>query len=237
MLAYAAVSQRFGPRLALDGITLGFERGECVALVGPSGSGKTTLFRLAYGAFDPSAGHVCINGVNLATLRGRALRAVRSKIAVVFQAHGLIDQLSVTQNVIAGTFGKRSTVDALRAVIRPTAQECAAVLEALDHVGLRSRAGDRVFELSGGQRQRVAIARAVIQQAELVLADEPVASLDPQLGREIVELLLSDARERNATLVCSLHQPELARHFDRVVRLEGGRIAHDSAPPKLVAVC
>lgn len=237
MLAYAGVSVRFGAQTALDAIWLAVEKGERIALVGPSGSGKTTIFRLAYAAFDPTEGHVCINGRNLSTLRRAELRAVRSRIAVIFQAHGLVDQLSVEQNVIAGTFGSRTTLDALRAVLVPTVQEREAVHGALARVGLDDRATDRAFNLSGGQRQRVAIARAIMQRAELVLADEPVASLDPDLGREIVDALLEDARERGATLVCSLHQPELARRFDRVIRLECGRVVHDSRPPKLVAVC
>lgn len=211
----------------LDGVSFAVARGECVALLGPSGAGKTTLFRLAYGAFDPDEGRVLVGGVDLRGLHASALRAVRARTAVIFQAHDLIDELSVATNVIAGTFGRRSTFGALRAVMRPNASERRAVHEALAHVGLADRAGDRAYELSGGQRQRVAVARAIVQRAELVLADEPAASLDPALAREIVELLLADARERGAALVCTLHQPELTDGFDRVVVLEAGRIVRD----------
>jgi phosphonate transport system ATP-binding protein len=143
---------------------------------------------------------------------------------MIFQAHGLIDRLKVWQNVIAGTFGRRSTADALRCVTFPSAEEDAHVRGALARVGLADRFADHAYELSGGQRQRVAIARAVIQQADLVLADEPAASLDSALAHETIGMLLDDARTRGATLVCSLHQPDLAARFDRVVRLEHGRI-------------
>jgi phosphonate transport system ATP-binding protein len=224
MLAFEDVVQRFGDRTVLDGISLDVERGERVALVGPSGTGKTTIFRLAYGAFAPTAGRVLVDGAEPGRLRGAALRAVRSKIAVVFQSHGLVDQLSVRANVIAGTFGGRSTFGAVRAVVAPRSGETDAVRAALAHVGLAERIDDRVFELSGGQRQRVAVARAIVQRAQLVLADEPAASLDPQLSREIVSLLLHDAKDRGSTLICTLHQRELTDGFDRVIELRAGHV-------------
>jgi phosphonate transport system ATP-binding protein len=227
MLAYQNVAQIFGDRRVLIDVSFSVAPGECVALLGPSGSGKTTLFRLAYAAFAPSAGSVLVDGVDLAALRGGALRAMRARIAVVFQAHGLVDQLSVGANVVAGTFGRRSTLGALRSVIAPQPADRSAVSAALAHVGLAERIDDRAFELSGGQRQRVAIARAIVQRAELVLADEPVAALDPALAEEIVALLLRDARERNAALLCTLHQPYLTRGFDRIITLEHGRIVDD----------
>jgi phosphonate transport system ATP-binding protein len=221
-LVLAGVVQRFGTRTVLDGVDLAIERGERVALVGPSGAGKTTLFRLAYGAFAPTAGHVFVDGDEPGLRTGDALRALRSKIAVIFQSHGLVDQLSVRANVIAGTFGRRSTAGAVRAIVAPSAAEREEARAALGHVGLAERIDDRVFELSGGQR--LAVARAIVQRASLVLADEPAASLDAKLGREVVDLLLADARERNATLICTLHQLELTAGFDRVVELRNGKI-------------
>jgi phosphonate transport system ATP-binding protein len=224
MLSFERVVQRFGTRVVLDGLTLSVAPGERIALVGPSGAGKTTLFRLAYGAFAPTAGHVFVDGVEPGRLRGRALRALRSKIAVIFQSHGLVEQLSAGANVIAGTFGRRSTFDAVRAIVAPRPAEVEEARAALAHVGLADRLHDRVFEFSGGQRQRVAVARAIVQQASLVLADEPAASLDPELGRDVVELLLRDARERKATLICTLHQLEFTAGFDRVISLRDGTI-------------
>jgi phosphonate transport system ATP-binding protein len=227
MLLFRDIVHAYGDRRVLDGVTLAVARGERIALLGPSGAGKTTLFRLAYGAFAPLEGAVFIGGADLAHQSRAELRAIRARIAVVFQQHQLIDQLSVETNVIAGTFGRRSTIGALRAVLTPSADDRAAADAALGHVGLADRVRDRAFDLSGGQRQRVAIARAIVQRAELVLADEPAASLDPTLAREIVDVLLRDASERDAALVCTLHQPELTRGFDRIVTLEGGKIVED----------
>lgn len=229
MLDYEDVVHAYGARRVLDGVTLAVPAGACVALLGPSGAGKTTLFRLAYGAMDPAAGTVRIDGVALRGLGDADLRRVRSRVAVVFQSHELIDELTVAANVIAGTFGTRSTPDALRAVLRPNAAERALVADALERVDLAGRGPDRAHSLSGGQRQRVAVARAIAQRASLVLADEPAASLDPALAREIVNLLLNDARSRGAALVCTLHQPELTAGFDRVVVLEDGRITSDAS--------
>jgi phosphonate transport system ATP-binding protein len=224
MLSFDRVVQRFGTRDVLDGVSFSLARGERVALVGPSGAGKTTLFRLAYGAFAPTSGVVLVDGEQPGALSGARLRALRSKIAVIFQSHGLVDQLSAGANVIAGTFGRRTTWDSVRAIVAPHRDEREEARAALAHVGLADRLADRVFELSGGQRQRVAVARAIVQRASLVLADEPAASLDPDLGREVVELLLRDARERNATLLCTLHQIELTAGFDRVIAVRDGRI-------------
>lgn len=222
MLIFDDVTGGYGTRRVLTSVSFVLERGERVALVGPSGAGKSTIFRMSYGAFAPTSGRVLVDGNDLATLHGTRLRAMRARIAVVFQAHGLVDQLSVMQNVIAGTFGRRSTAGALRAVLAPRAAEREMALAALERVGLADRIASPAFELSGGQRQRVAIARAIAQRAELVLADEPAASLDPELGSEIVNMLLADAKSRGATLLCSLHQPELARRFDRTIRVGGG---------------
>ncbi|HXP93627.1 MAG TPA: ATP-binding cassette domain-containing protein [Candidatus Binatia bacterium] len=229
MLEFIDVEQRYGKHTALDGISVRVGRGERLALVGPSGAGKTTFFRLAYGAFVPTSGKVLFDGTDFATLHGHALREARSRIAVVFQTHGLVERLSVRANVLAGTFGKRSTIDALRCTFAPNGGETEAARSALESVRLAERLRDRVFALSGGQRQRVAIARAVVQQAELVLADEPAASLDPELAREIVDLMLADSRARGTTLICSLHQPQLAESFDRVIRLDHGRVVSDEA--------
>lgn len=222
MLRFDDVTGGYGARTALEHVSFELRPGERVALVGPSGAGKTTIFRLSYGAFAPQAGRVLVAGNDLAGLHGARLRAMRARIAVIFQAHGLVDQLRVWQNVVAGTFGRRGTIDSLRAVLAPRAAELETARAALGRVGLEDRLYSRAFELSGGQRQRVAIARAIAQRAELVLADEPAASLDPELGGEIVDMLLADAKARGATLLCSLHQPELARRFDRVIRLGSG---------------
>jgi len=231
LLAFERVVQRFGEREVLAGIDLRIEPGERVALVGPSGAGKSTLFRLAYGAFAPTSGRVLVSShtageapVDPGRCDPHTLRATRARIGVILQSHGLVERLSVRANVVAGTLGRRTTLDSVRAVFAPNASERELAHAALARVGLADRIDDRVFELSGGQRQRVAVARAIAQRADLVLADEPAASLDPELASDVVRLLLDDARERGATLLCTLHQPELTRGFDRVIELRDGRV-------------
>ncbi|MEA2786452.1 MAG: phosphonate transport system ATP-binding protein [Candidatus Eremiobacteraeota bacterium] len=210
---------------ALDGVTLDVAAGECVALVGPSGSGKTSLLRSLNGTVPIAGGSILVEGVDVAAVRGRALRRLRTRLAFIAQQHDLVDRLTVAQNVMAGALGRWSTLHALRFLIAPAAAEYAEAHEALASVGIAEKLRSRTSELSGGQQQRVAIARALVQHPAAILADEPIASLDPALGEQIVALLCDLARQRNIALLCSLHQRELAhRRFDRVVELVGGRI-------------
>jgi phosphonate transport system ATP-binding protein len=211
---------------AVDDVTLRVEAGECVALVGPSGSGKTSLLRSLNGTVPIAAGRVRIDGDDVAALRGRALRRLRARLAMIAQQHDLVDRLTVAQNVMAGALGRWSTLHALRFLIAPNAAEIAEAAAALAAVGIGEKLRSRTTEISGGQRQRVAIARALVQHPTAILADEPIASLDPELGEQIVRLLCDLARERGMALLCSLHQIEYAqRYFDRVVTLVGGRVA------------
>ena len=213
---------------ALDGATLAVAAGECVALVGPSGSGKTTLLRSLNGTVPIAAGRISIEGTDLAGARGRELRRVRTRLAVIAQQHDLVDRLTVMQNVMAGALGRWSTLHALRFLIAPAPAEVAEARDALARVGIADKLRSRTSDLSGGEQQRVAIARALVQRPAAILADEPIASLDPELGEQIVRLLCDLARERGLALLCSLHQIELAqRYFDRVVELAGGRIRAD----------
>jgi phosphonate transport system ATP-binding protein len=213
---------------ALDDVTLEVAAGECVALVGPSGSGKTTLLRSLNGTVAIAAGTIRVEGTDVAALRGRDLRRLRTRLAVIAQQHDLVDRLTVMQNVMAGALGRWSTLHALRFLIAPTTTEIAEAREALATVGIAEKLRSRTSDLSGGQQQRVAIARALIQRPAAILADEPIASLDSSLAEQIIVLLCELARERRLALLCSLHQTELARrHFDRVVELVGGRIRCD----------
>jgi len=205
---------------AIDGIDLAVAPGECVALIGPSGAGKTTLLRALNGTVRASAGTIRIDGVDVVGLRGAGLRRLRARVAIIAQQHDLVDRLSVLQNVMAGALGRWSTLHALRFLIVPTRAEIAEAQRALAAVGIAQKVRGRTTELSGGERQRVAIARALVQDPDVLLADEPVASLDPALGEQIVRLLCDLARERRIALVCSLHQHSLARrYFDRVIEL------------------
>jgi phosphonate transport system ATP-binding protein len=231
-LADLAVAPPAAPAPILRDVDLVIEPGECVALVGPSGAGKTTLLRTISRQLEPRAGTIVLDGCNITVLRGRALRAVRHQIGYVAQKHDLVEPLRVDQNVMAGALGRWSAARALRYLFWPAKSELAEARDALAAVGLTHKLRAPTTALSGGEQQRVAIARALVQSPKLLLADEPVASLDPATARVILELLTRLAAARQMALLCSLHQPELAqRYFDRIVEVAGGTIVcRDHAP-------
>ena len=223
-LTGVAVGPPAGPVLLTD-VNLALEAGERIALVGPSGAGKTTLLRTLNGQLPLKAGEVRLCGEPFSTLSGGRLRRARRQIALVAQKHDLVDVLPVHANVMAGALGRWSDLRALRYLIRPGADELAEAEAALAAVGLGSKLHAATGALSGGEQQRVAIARALVQAPRVLLADEPVASLDPRTAREVLDLLTDLAKTRGMGLVCSLHQPDLAaRHFDRVLELRDGRL-------------
>lgn len=212
-------------RAALDGVSLDVGPGEKVALVGPSGSGKTTLLRTINGLVPVSSGSVVVSGVSVQETHGRALRALRARIGMIAQHHDLVDRLRVHQNVMAGALGRWSAARALRYLVIPLSTELDDARTALSRVGIPEKLHSHTSDLSGGERQRVAIARALVQNPAVILADEPVASLDLDLAMQILELLCALARESGVALVCSLHQLDLAeRYFDRIVRVEHGHL-------------
>jgi phosphonate transport system ATP-binding protein len=216
---------RYGQHTVLDGVSCAVRRGERVAVLGASGAGKTTLFRAINGFAAAAEGSIVVDGVEVARLRGRPLRELRSRIAVISQRHDLVDNLSVHQNVMAGALGRWTSWHALRFLIWPLREELETAREALGRVGLERKLRSRTSELSGGEHQRVAIARALVQHPILLLADEPVASLDPALSHQILELLCRLAEENHVTLLCSLHQPHLAEHFfERIIEMRAGEI-------------
>jgi len=210
---------------ALDHVNLEVKTGETVALVGPSGSGKTTLLRAINGLVPIDSGRIIVDGVDVPAQRGSALRALRTRLALIAQHHDLVDRLRVHQNVMAGALGRWSTLRALRFLAFPLHGELDEARSALARVAIPEKLRARTADLSGGERQRVAIARALVQRPHAILADEPIASLDPELASQILELLCALARESGIALLCSLHQIHFAReYFDRVVRLEHGRL-------------
>jgi phosphonate transport system ATP-binding protein len=221
---------RYGRHRVLNGVSCSVRRGERVAVLGASGAGKTTLFRAINGFVPAAEGSVIVDGVDVTKLRSSALRELRSQIAIISQRHDLVDNLSVHQNVMAGALGRWSSWHALRFLAWPRREELETARAALDRVGLAHKLRARTSALSGGEHQRVAIARALVQQPVLMLADEPVASLDPALSQQILELLCRLAEENNVTLLCSLHQPHLADHyFERIFEMRGGEIIRERA--------
>lgn len=211
---------------AIDNVGFSVQRGEFVALLGQSGAGKTTLFRCLAGLTPMDSGSAILEGRDVASFKGRE----RRHIAVVFQQFNLVNRLNALQNVLAGRLGY---VPAWRGWLRRFSRaDVLLALQCLERVGLLPQAAQRADTLSGGQQQRVAIARALAQQPDVIIADEPVASLDPRIGAGILELLRSicHAGEDGIAVICSLHQPHFARQFaDRVVGMAHGRIVVDIA--------
>jgi phosphonate transport system ATP-binding protein len=221
-LRVCGLDRRLHGAAILRDVSLVVEHGQFVALLGASGAGKTTLLRCVAGLDGIDGGSIEVAGVPLAALRHRA----RRKVAVIFQRFNLVQRLSALDNVLAGRLGH---VSAWRGITRrfERADQLLA-LECLERVDLLGHATRRVDTLSGGQQQRVAIARALAQQPELIVADEPVSSLDPGSGAEVLSLLRRCCGEEGVAVVCSLHQVGWAREFaDRVVGLAQGTIAVD----------
>lgn len=215
----------------LRNVSLTVARGERVAVLGPSGTGKTTLFRAINGFAPASSGSILFDGQEVTRAKGNRLRELRTRIGVVSQRHDLVDALAVHQNVMAGALGRWSTWRALRFLFAPNAEELATAQNALERVGLPQKLRVRTAEISGGEHQRVAIARALVQHPDLLLADEPVASLDPSLAEQILSLLTSLAEENHIALLCSLHQPHLAeKYFSRIIEMKNGEIVADRRP-------
>jgi phosphonate transport system ATP-binding protein len=219
-------------QLALDGIDLSVQRGERVALIGPSGAGKTTLFRLLNCTLRPTSGRLWINGSSVDVLHGRELRRLRRRIGTVYQQHNLVPRLKVVHNVLAGQLGRWSTLQSLFSLAKPREIELAH--KALAQVGIPEKIFTRTDELSGGQQQRVAIARVLVQDPEVILADEPVSSVDPTLASAIVRLLIDISRDTRKTLVVSLHSVDLAlAYFPRVIGIRNGVATFDLAPDQI----
>src|SRR5215831_2538501 len=202
------------------------------AIIGPSGTGKSTLIRCINRLVDPTAGEIVFRGQDLTRLHGRALRAARRRIGMIFQEYNLVERLSVIENVLCGRLGYVSVWRAWLRRFPPADIERA--FELLHAVGLGGFATQRADQLSGGQRQRVGIARALMQEPDLLLADEPTSSLDPKTSVEIMDLIASRAGERAIPVIVNIHNVDLARRFaDRIVGLSQGEIVFDGPPSAL----
>lgn len=212
---------------ALDGVNLTIPRGQFCVILGPSGAGKSTLLRAVNGLTKPTSGKVFIDGIQLTP---QTLRHLRRRIGMIHQHFNLTLRMSVAYNVMAGALPDVSLMRALFRWFTPEQRQRTCML--LERVGLSPQhLHRRAGELSGGQQQRVGVARAFMLDPAIVLADEPVASLDPKIARDILSLIRDAAAERGTTVVCSLHQVDLAREFgQRIVGLRAGRVVFDGAP-------
>lgn len=225
---------RLGGSSVLSGVHFTVEPGEAVALVGPSGAGKTSLLRLLNGSLRPTNGSVRIEATNLADAQSGVLRELRARIGFVPQGLGLVPNLRVAQNVMAGRVGRLGLLASMRAMLRQTRAELEEIHALLEDLGIADKLFQRVDTLSGGEQQRVAIARALFQQPDALLADEPLAALDPARAKETLELLLNLARKRGLTVVTSLHDLALARaEVPRLIGLRDGQVQFDRSAETL----
>ncbi len=229
VIAVAGLVKAFSGRPVLAGIDIDITPGTAVALIGANGTGKSTLLKCLVRLVEPDAGRITILGTEVTALRGAGLRRFRSRAGVVWQKHNLVPRLSALTNVVHGAqsrlSGPRTWMQSLASAdVRAEAMAC------LDAVGLADHAAQRSDSLSGGQSQRVAIARMLMQRPELVLADEPDASLDPQAGEEVMQLLYNLTRDKGLTLIVISHRLEhTISYSDRIVGLAKGHVALDIA--------
>ena len=230
MISIRNLRKSYGSNHVLNGIDMDVKAGEFVVMLGLSGAGKSTLLRCMNGLNQPDSGQLQVGGIDL--MRRHSRRELARHVAMVFQHHNLVQRLSVRKNVLTGRLGQVGT---LASVLQLFKQSDIALADAcLQRVGLAHKADERTEAHSGGQMQRVGIARALAQQPQLILADEPVASLDPKTARSVLQYLRDATRELGIAVVCNLHQVDYAREFgDRIVGLSQGRMVFDGVPAML----
>jgi phosphonate transport system ATP-binding protein len=231
-IEFRGVDKQIDDNLLLSGIELSIAPGQQVAVIGPSGAGKTTLLRLCAGVLWPSRGHVVVLGKTTGGLGSGALCRLRKQVGFLYQHDNLIPGLRVAHNVLMGNLGRWSMLRSLWSLFWP--QQLDTARKALLRVELADKLWALPGELSGGEQQRIALARLLVQDPKVLLCDEPVSSLDIRLGREVVKLITTICREKNTTLLVSLHTLELLREgFDRIVALRGGRIVWQGPPDQI----
>jgi phosphonate transport system ATP-binding protein len=219
---------RRGQVQALDRVTLAIQPGEMLALLGQSGAGKTTLFRVLNATLRPTGGAVVFDGADTRSLTGSGLRAMRRRVGTIYQQHNLVPSLTTLENTLCGALGRMSLSATLRSMLRPAKTDLDHAEHALELVGLADKRNARADELSGGQQQRLAVARVLMQSPDVILADEPTASLDPALAESIISLLVRLARDGKKTLVMAVHKIDLAlEHFPRAVGMRTGSLSFD----------
>ena len=223
-----------GGQRALDDVTLSVDKPEVVAIIGSSGAGKSTLIRCINRLVEPTSGQVRLGDLAIVGMSRSQLRAARRRIGMIFQEFNLVERLTVMENLLSGRLGSVGFFVSLFRRFPPS--DISAAYALLDRVGLSGYQDTRADALSGGQRQRVGIARALMQNPDLLLVDEPTASLDPKTARQIMRLIRELATERHKPALINIHDVALAQSFaDRVIGLKDGRVAFDGPPAALTA--
>ncbi|MDO5668091.1 MAG: phosphonate ABC transporter ATP-binding protein [Alcaligenaceae bacterium] len=227
MLKLVDLEKRYSSNeIALKGINLEIQSGEVIGLIGPSGAGKSTLIRCVNRLVEPTKGSILLQDKDLNKLSKSGLRQERRRIGMIFQEYALVERLTVMENVLSGRLGNMGFWNSWFRRFSP--EDIAQAYELLDRVGLKGKENNRADELSGGQRQRVGIARALIQRPDLMLIDEPTASLDPKTSRQIMRLIIELCRERGLAAIVNIHDVVLATEFlPRIVGLRAGSIVFD----------
>jgi len=234
MLVIERLTRRFGAKLAVDDVSLQIEPGRFIGVIGRSGAGKSTLLRMINRLETPSSGAIRYGDLDIVKLRGKALSSWRARCAMIFQQFNLVGRLDVLTNVLVGRLNRSSTLRSLLPLWSEA--DVALALSALEQLDIANLAPQRADSLSGGQQQRVAIARALVQEPDLILADEPIASLDPRNTRVVMDALQRINRHHGITVLCNLHSLELARGYcDRLIGMANGRVVFDGAPAALTA--
>jgi phosphonate transport system ATP-binding protein len=221
-----------GAKPALDDVSFSVPKGEFVSVIGPSGAGKSTLLRCINRMIEVSTGYVRFEGISVGELNRKELKKLRSKIGMIFQHYNLVDRLTVIENVLHGRLGSKSTLaGAMGLYSRDEKQQAMDVIAML---GLGDQIYQRCDRLSGGQKQRVGIGRALVQDPKMILCDEPIASLDPNSSRVIMEQLKKVSTQMHITMIVNLHQVDVAlKYSDRILGVNKGRIVFDGPPDDL----
>ncbi|MFW2590083.1 phosphonate ABC transporter ATP-binding protein [Sagittula sp. SSi028] len=231
-LSLKGVSRQFGTTRAVDNVTLDIQPGQFVGVIGRSGAGKSTMLRLINRLIDPTEGSIHFDGMDVTALKGRALRQWRRDCAMIFQQFNLVDRLDVLTNVLIGRLAEHGLLSSM--AMRFTDAERAMAIEALDRFDLVPQALQRAGTLSGGQQQRVAIAKALVQRPKIMLADEPIASLDPANATRVMDGVKQINTEDGLTVLVNLHTLDTARAYcDRIIAMRQGRVMFDGTPAQL----
>lgn len=231
-LSLQAVSRHFGDTRAVDNVTLNIRPGQFVGVIGRSGAGKSTMLRLINRLADPTEGSILFDGKDITALKGKALRAWRRDCAMIFQQFNLVERLDVLTNVLIGRLAEHGLLSSM--AMRFSDEERAMAIQALDRLDLVPQALQRAGTLSGGQQQRVAIAKALVQQPKIMLADEPIASLDPANATLVMDGLKAINREDGITVLVNLHTLDTARAYcDRIIAMRQGRVFFDGTAAQL----